>query len=167
MKGFTLIEMLVAVAIAVITLTVAVPSYNALVNNNRLTSAANELLSDIYLARSEAVKREARVTLCKKKADSTDCTTDGDWTQGWIVFIDTDEDARVDEDEVIVAVNEGPRGNLSISGDTKVANYLSYVRSGRGRQNDGSLQNGTLTISVAGKTRELQIASSGRPRIVH
>lgn len=164
-QGFTLIEMLVSVAIAVIALTIAVPSYIAIINNNRLTSAANELLSDIYLTRSEAVKREARVTICKKTTDSSNCTTSGDWTQGWIVFVDDDADALVDTDEFIVAVNEGARGNVTISGNTKVANYISYIGSGRSRQNDGSLQNGTLTITVAGLTRELRISNSGRPRI--
>ncbi|HEY9146629.1 MAG TPA: GspH/FimT family pseudopilin [Thiobacillus sp.] len=81
-RGFTLIELLVTLAVAVILLTVAVPNYQMFVMNSRMASQANELVGALSLARSEAVKRGAQVSVCAS-SDGSSCT--GGWQQGWIV----------------------------------------------------------------------------------
>jgi len=167
MRGFTLVELMLTVSLLAIGLTVAAPSFEAIINRNQLTSASNELLHDLLLTRSEALKRETRVTVCKKNADSTDCTTSGDWAQGRLVFVDDDADARVDSGERILAVNEGASGNLVIAGDQDVADYISYDSSGRSRLIDAGhpQQSGTVALSIGGEKRCLVVSSSGRPRI--
>jgi len=95
--GFTLIELLVTVAMMAIVLALGVPSFTELIKNNRLTTATNELVTALNLARSEAIKRGVRVTVCKS-ADGSSCTTSGDWAQGWIVFTDLDGDGSLDDD---------------------------------------------------------------------
>jgi len=162
-RGFTLLELLITIAVAAITLSIAVPGFQDLVNNNRLTTAANDLLSDVLLARSEAVKRETRVVLCKSK-NLTSCITSGGWEQGWLVFLDLNNNAQVDTGEPIFSAHEALQG-VAIAGNTAVSDYISYVSTGRTRKTDGSLQNGTLTITAANKTRKLVISSTGRPRI--
>lgn len=80
--GFTLIELLITLSIAVILLTVAIPSFQSFMLQGRLTGHANDLVLAMASAKSEAVKRGANVTVCASSNLST-CT--GAWQAGWIV----------------------------------------------------------------------------------
>lgn len=82
--GFTLIELMVTIAVASVLIMVAVPSFNDAILNSKLTGNANNLLSSIQIARSEAIKRNTVVLLCRS-ADGKSCATSGGWEQGWIV----------------------------------------------------------------------------------
>lgn len=86
-RGFTLVEMVVTVAIVAILLGIAIPSYNETILNMKLTSYANNLVASILLGRSEAIKRNAVVTLCVSSS-GTACTAGG-WQQGWILMCKT------------------------------------------------------------------------------
>lgn len=81
-RGFTLIELMIAVAITGILAMVAVPAFNDAMLRSRLSSITNTFVSSAQLARSEAIKRNTRVDLCASSDGST-CT--GDWEDGWIV----------------------------------------------------------------------------------
>lgn len=85
-SGFTLLELLVTLAVAAIVLVAGVPSYFSIVQNNRAATQANELVTALSIARSEAVRRGARVGICQSD-DGTTCGSAG-WEQGWIVFVD-------------------------------------------------------------------------------
>lgn len=85
--GFTLVEMLTAIAIAAILLAIAVPSYSGSRLNSQLRASSNDLIGSINLARSEAIKRGTTVTVC---ASSSGDTCGGDWNEGWIVLGGTD-----------------------------------------------------------------------------
>lgn len=82
-QGFTLIELMVTVAVMGILLMIAVPSFKEAVLGSKLGSYANSLVASAHLARSEAIKRGAAVTLCVSST-GTGCGTGG-WEQGWIV----------------------------------------------------------------------------------
>ena len=84
-KGFTLVELMVTVAVLVLLLMVAVPSLDGATLGSRLSSYANNLAASAYLARSEAINRNARITLCAS-SDGLNCATSGGWQQGWIVM---------------------------------------------------------------------------------
>lgn len=93
--AFTLIELMITVAIAAIVLAIAIPSFNTQILNSRSVALGEELASAINYARSEAVKRGARVSICAS-GDGVGCN--GAWTNGWIVFVDaaaTDNAAAV------------------------------------------------------------------------
>lgn len=83
-QGFTLIEMIVVISILGILLAIAVPSYEGALLNNKLRSYANNLVASAHLARSEAIKSNAVVTVCVS-TDGASCATGG-WEQGWIVL---------------------------------------------------------------------------------
>src|SRR5437660_1719517 len=90
-RGFTLIELMVVLAISAILVGVGTPAFTGLIRQTELTSATNDLFASLLLARSEAAKRRSRVALCKS-ADGSTCTPAGGWEQGWIVFHDTNND---------------------------------------------------------------------------
>ena len=84
-KGFTLIELMVTLAVTAIVLGVAVPSFNTMIINSRSATLGEDFATALNFARSEAVKRKARVTLCA----SSDGLTCGDvWRDGFMVFVD-------------------------------------------------------------------------------
>jgi len=93
--GFTLIELIVTVSIVAILMSIAVPSFKNMIDSNRLSTGTNELVSALILARSEALKRGQRVTVCTS-ADSTNCSGNNDFGQGWLVFEDCNDNGIVD-----------------------------------------------------------------------
>ncbi|MCG6866333.1 MAG: GspH/FimT family pseudopilin [Thiogranum sp.] len=97
-NGFTLVELIVTLAIAAILMTVAVPSFMTTIKNNRLITDANRLVSSVGLARSEAIKQGRTATVCVS-ADQATCTGETDWTLGWMVWVDVNGNAAFDAGE--------------------------------------------------------------------
>jgi type IV fimbrial biogenesis protein FimT len=87
-RGFTLIELMVTITVLAILLMVAVPSFDGIRLSSRLTSYATELVAGSQLARTEAIKRNAAVTMCVS-SNGTSCSTSGGWESGWIVLSGT------------------------------------------------------------------------------
>ncbi|MDO6610063.1 GspH/FimT family pseudopilin [Shewanella sp. 1_MG-2023] len=84
LKGFTLVELMVTVAVAAILLTVGVPSLVSLYEGQRANSNISKINSSMQFARSQAVSYGSRVSVCP--FNGTSC--DSDWTQGFSIFID-------------------------------------------------------------------------------
>lgn len=171
LKGFTLIELMVAVAILAILLAVGVPSFQSFIASSRLTTANNDFVSAMALARSEAIRRGSRVTVCKS-ADGSTCTDAGGWHQGWLVFADTTRagaSAEVNTGESIVSRYEAVSGSLTLIGDAGVGSYISFAADGTVRQMTGAAQSGRIRVcnsaSVLDDTRrarDITISSAGR-----
>lgn len=90
-RGFTLVELLVVLVIAGILFGYAVPGMRVYIQNGRIVTYTNELIADLSLARSEAIKRAGRVVICKSanpQAAVPTCTNAGNWTTGRLVFVD-------------------------------------------------------------------------------
>ena len=85
-RGFTIVEMMVTLVVLAILVTFAVPSFQNATLGSRLSASANDLLASVQLARSEAIKRNAAVTLCAS-ADGATCAGAGGWEQGWIIVV--------------------------------------------------------------------------------
>lgn len=103
-RGFTLIELLVTMAILALLATLAAPSFNAAIISNKLATYANHLVAAVQLARSEAIKRNTVVRICRREraGDNTpSCSTAGTWQKGWFVWVDTSGDDALQADEII------------------------------------------------------------------
>jgi type IV fimbrial biogenesis protein FimT len=103
-NGFTLIELMVTLAIAVIVLSVGVPSYRGVIMDKRLVSESDQFVTSIKLARSAAVRYQRSATVCASTNSDDpvpDCAAGADWSNGWIVWVDKDRDAATDAGEII------------------------------------------------------------------
>lgn len=89
-NGFTLVEMMIAIAILAILLSIGVPSMTEAMLGSKLSSFANNFVASANMARSEAIKRNVEVTLCAS-ADGASCATSGGWEQGWVVMCQSED----------------------------------------------------------------------------
>lgn len=170
-SGFTLIELLVVMAIAAILLSIAIPNFQTFILNNRMASQSNDLLAALQLARSEAIKRGARVTVCKSSdpmSDPPGCTAGGTWAQGWIVFVDGGVAGEVDGTDVAIQAFGALTGSSTVAASADVADFVSYQGNGQttlaaGTEASFSICPGASGTGIAG--RGVSITASGRARI--
>lgn len=87
-NGFTILELMTAIAILGVLLAVGVPSFNEMARNNRVATQTNELVGALSLARVEASRRGLPVTVCAANAAQTACDNVTNWANGWLVFTD-------------------------------------------------------------------------------
>jgi prepilin-type N-terminal cleavage/methylation domain-containing protein len=95
-RGFTMIELLVVVAIAAILATIGIPALQGTLRDFRQKSALSLLVSDLNQARGEAIKRNSRVLLCVRDAAGTACAASTNWLSGWLACIDSNNDGACD-----------------------------------------------------------------------
>lgn len=166
-RGFTLVETMVTLALVSIAMMIGVPALQSGVASFRLTSATNSYFSNLMLTRSEAIKRKARVVMCKS-ADGASCTNLGAWDQGWLVFHDANNNAKVDPGEQVLDRQSALGGGIRLRGNQPVASYVSYTPLGETSYTSGAFQAGTFTVchpsADGANAREIVIANSGRPR---
>jgi type IV fimbrial biogenesis protein FimT len=144
--GYTLLELMVTITIVGILMGVAVPSFTSVIDSNRLTTYANDLVTALNFARSEAIKRNLRVSLCKS-TNRVSCATINNWSQGWIIFTDQNNNSTYDNStEILLRVQANKTNTTTMAGDTPVANYVSYIATGQSKLSTGAFQAGTIKI---------------------
>lgn len=149
--GFTLVELMITLAISVILLGLAAPAFQNSLLSGKLSTQANNLVASAILARGEAIKRNAPVTLCVS-ANGTSCATGG-WEQGWIVMSGT---------TVIQRQQAAPSGvKITESAGIILVNFLPA--------GVGATQT-TLTVcratpEVGSQERVVTISATGRPTV--
>lgn len=90
-RGFTLIELMVTVALVAILLAIGIPSFKAVISANRLSAAANEMVASVQQARIEAIRRNAQTVMCRTTDGATCATGTASWSQ-WLTFVDLNGD---------------------------------------------------------------------------
>ena len=126
-SGFTLLELIVAISIAGVLMSMAIPSFNDMMRNNRLTTYANELVTSLNIARSEAVKRGVTVTVAK-----TSATSSSYWSaSGWNVFVDNNGNKTFETgtDDLLRTYDKFPNAFILV-GNGGIVNYITYQSDG-------------------------------------
>lgn len=165
-RGVTLVELAVVLTIMAIVLGWAVPAMAQWVHNIRASALAGAFLSDLQLARSEAIRRGAPAVLCARAGP---VCGEGGWESGWLLFADTNDNARLDPgEETIREAPAAPHG-WRFRGNSPVARYVAYHPLGQTKMVNGAFQAGTLTLcpgsAGGGVAYKIVINSHGRPRL--
>lgn len=159
--GFTLFELLIVLVVAAILLGIGVPGFSAVLEKTRTKTATYTLLDAINSTRSLAVHRNSRAVL---RAD------DSGWHEGWELFIDSNHDGQVNENEMVIS-ESGELPGVKIEGNTHVKNYISFVSTGAGRKagsgTGGAFQVGTIKVcpEQEGEGYALILSVGGRARL--
>ena len=127
--GFTLIELIVTLAVAAIVLSVGIPSFRGVIMDNRLVSQSNQFVTSVKMARSAAVRYQRPATVCSSAnfdAAVPTCSANNDWSNGWIVWVDKDRDALTDANEIISVF--GPINNASTLSSTTASSFTYDAR---------------------------------------
>ncbi|HET9669752.1 MAG TPA: GspH/FimT family pseudopilin [Casimicrobiaceae bacterium] len=160
LSGFTLLELMVGLAITAIVFAVGVPGLGGYLAEQRVHDRADALLRTLQVARSEAIKRGERVDVCPG-AGGNCATVSTPWEGGWRVVADTARGGVA-----AIATEHAAASGITIRGNRPLADYVSYTSAGHARRFDGALQMGTFTVCAPGqRMRKVILASSGRVRL--
>lgn len=162
--GFSLSEMLATVAIVAVVTAVGLPMLRGFIDDAAVSTAADQMLASLNYTRSEAVKRNTRVTMCRS-GNGASCAAEsavGDWRGGWIVFVDGGDAGTFDDGDEILRVQDALSGSGTLQATGAVADYISYASNGQARLADGGAQTGVLTAcaaSASAKRRRIALAA--------
>ena len=178
--GFTLIELMVVVALIAIMLAIAAPNFTSFISNYRVTSAMNDFLQGVTLTRNEAIKRGRRVLMLPRDALGVP-NPNGDWKNGWAVFVHAGAPPigynladpilfQHDPLPVSIAITNAGGGPAKPFTDASAQTYVSFDGTGYPRQSTGGVLTGgivmTDTTGSSVNIRTMCLATLGRPRIV-
>ncbi len=170
MRGFTLVELMIVVTIVAVLLTLAVPSFRDATLSSKLSSYANNFVASARLARGEALKRNAVVTLCVSNATGDECATGG-WEQGWIVMCLTSDGVVCDAsgtDSLVFHHQQALPAGFKFIASGSFNSTLGFQPTGVGVT--GALNNSKLTVCratpTAGKQqREIKVSITGKTSV--
>ena len=146
--GFTLIELMVTLVVASIVLTVGIPSFKSFFLNSRMSTQANDLISSLNLARSEAIRRGTSIKVCSSN-DQASCG--GSWEDGWIVITADDAD--------LIKVYGALKGASTLTASEADITYTS----------SGFLSGAQITFTLCDSEetgelgRQVVVSATGRP----
>jgi type IV fimbrial biogenesis protein FimT len=161
-EGMTLLDLIISLSITVVMLGIAVPGTSTFITANRIAGQVNDLSSAIALTRSEAIRRNQHVVICKS-ADGNSCTRSGRWDIGWLVYVDANMNRKWDSKKRVLHVQgKVPDGYTIRYSAFGSRHYVAYRPTGHTRTN------GTFYIckpKEMKRSRALILTKSGRVRL--
>jgi type IV fimbrial biogenesis protein FimT len=168
-KGFTLIELMISVALVAILAMLAGPGVRELIMNNRVAAVSEELMGALNFSRAESIKRNGQVSICKSD-DGATCDATLNWDDGWIVFTDIDGDGIVDvgvDGDVILQTGGDFTADYTIRSIVH-GDWVAF------RSDGSSIGNGGLATGIFRvcnpeedivRAKSIEITVTGRPRM--
>ena len=164
--GFTLLEAVLVIAVLAVLLGLTAPAMTGWQARHRVQAQAESLLDSLVLARSEALRRQHRVTLCARSQEGL-CDPDGQWQQGWLVFVDANHNGLRDSGEVLLDTREALPKGMQVGVSLTVKTYYAYNAEGRSATVQGAFMAGTWRFCVGSSSRAWRVVANalGKPRI--
>lgn len=158
-KGLTLVELMVTVAVLAIVLTIAVPSFSGIIAANRLTGPANEALSALHFARSEAIRLNRSIDVCKSNAAGTACDANAGAWPGVLVIRPA---AAAGQAVVLRQIMFDPA--LVVNGRHALIRFNAegFIRAANNTAISGTLRICSTAQQLTQNARDLEYVSGGR-----
>lgn len=148
-KGFTLLDLMVALAISGLLLGLAVPAFSDAMERVRTANALHAVTASMAMARSAAITRNHPITVCPSR-DGRTCRSDRRWEDGWIVFVDPDRSGTPAAPDTVLRVHQGigPGMALASSWGRHRVRYLA----------NGSAAGTNLTLRLCSQRQAREVA---------
>lgn len=166
-QGITIIELIITLSIAMVLIAVAVPSFQTVMTTNTLSTATNTIISSIALAKSEAVTRGKRVSICPSRNTNDAepvCDIDGHWSDGWVVFVDGGDRLSIDGDDEILKIIQRIDNTAEIM-SYAYAQGISISALGASVDDANDLMDGEFEIAFNEELRCVDVNTMARPTI--
>jgi len=160
MQGFTLIEMIITLAIIALLTAWGLPDYRNFQMDNALVSERNRLLATVHFARNQSIIRSQHVVICPSR-NAHSCDGANQWHVGWMAFADEDLDRQRQPEELILHA-EGPMREGVTATSSVARSKIRYNREGYSPGTNATISVCDMRGSAFGKT--LIISNAGRPR---
>jgi type IV fimbrial biogenesis protein FimT len=165
--GFSLVELLVAMTILAILMAIAIPSYNSLVLSGTASRYASSMAESALLARGEAIRRNAAITMCVSTDGTTCGSGSGGWEQGWLVSCKTNDLVTCDTagaSTLVIQYQGAAKSGWKITEASGLAR-IDFDPSGTGAT-AASMTVCRATPTVGEQQRTVRLGATGRPTVV-
>ncbi|WP_082087120.1 GspH/FimT family pseudopilin [Teredinibacter purpureus] len=166
-KGLTIPELMIGIALLAILTSFAVPSFTGLMRRQELNAQLSLLTSTLAFVRNEAVTRQENIVFCGSPNGSS-CTSGTDWSDGWLVYVDTDDDNILDPSEIVLrrGGESGGRSTLNVVTATpQVIKYNSSGEAGIGVSTVYLCSGSAISGADTDKSRTLSVSNVGSVRV--